>query len=255
MEYNKRPRIIPCLLLQNGGLVKTTQFKNPRYLGDPRNVVKIFNDKEADELLLLDICATNEARGPNYELISEIASECFMPLGYGGGVTSVEQVQKLICTGLEKVVINTAAVKDSKLITESSEVIGSQSVVVSIDIRKRRFSKGYEVCSHSGKKRTGLDPLAFAKKMENAGAGELFINFIDRDGMMQGYDCSYVSEISNVVGIPVVVCGGAGGVTDLASAIEAGASAASAGSMFVFQGKLKAVLISFPSSQDLSLIK
>ena len=252
MVYKIRSRIIPTLLLSNGGLVKTKKFKDPRYLGDPRNIVKLFNDKEADELVLLDISATNERREPNFELISEIVSECFMPLGYGGGVTKVDHVTRLISLGIEKVVINSAAVTNSLLISKSAKIVGSQSVVVSLDVKKRRIFGGYEVCTHSGCKRTGRDPLSFAKEMQHAGAGELFVNFIDRDGMMNGYDIAYVNEITSSVGIPVIVCGGAGSVSDLKEVTLAGASGAAAGSLFVFHGKHKAVLISFPSQTELS---
>lgn len=252
MRYHKRARIIPCLLLKNTGLVKTTKFKDPKYLGDPRNVVKIFNDKEADELVLLDITATLEANSPKFDLISEIASECFMPLAYGGGIRTVDEVKRLIGIGIEKVVINSSAVANPRLIEEIAKVIGSQSVVVSIDVKQSFISRRYEVYTHSGTKGTHLDPVFFAKQMEGAGAGEIFLNSIDRDGSMKGYDLDLIKKVVQAVRIPVVACGGAGNVRDLAEAIHVGASAASAGSMFVYQGKLKAVLISFPSPQELT---
>lgn len=252
MTQFKRTRIIPCLLLKNTGLVKTVRFKTPTYLGDPRNVVKIFNDKEADELVLLDITATLEGRGPRFDLIGEIASECFMPLGYGGGIRNVEEVKRLIGIGIEKVIVNSSAVGNPLLIEETAKVIGSQSVVVSIDVRQKFITRRYELCTHSGTKGTGLDPVEFARQMEQAGAGEILLNSIDRDGVMNGYDLDLISRVAQAVRIPVVACGGAATVTDLAQAIHVGASAAAAGSMFVFQGKLKAVLISFPAPQALN---
>lgn len=252
MSHYKKARIIPCLLLKNTGLVKTTKFKDPRYLGDPRNAVKIFNDKEADELVLLDITATLAGAPPKFDLIAEIASECFMPLAYGGGIRTVDEVQRLIGIGIEKVVINSAAVSNPQLIEAAARVIGSQSVVASIDVRQSFISRRYEVFTHSGTKGTRLDPVAFARQMESAGAGEIFLNSIDRDGLMKGYDIDLVSKVAQAVRVPVVACGGAGTVRDLAEVVRAGASAASAGSMFVFQGKLKAVLISFPLPQELT---
>ena len=252
MSRLRQARIIPCLLLNNNGLVKTTKFKKPVYLGDPRNVVKIFNDKEADELVLLDISATAQGRGPRIDLIQEIASECFMPLAYGGGIRSVEDVKKVISCGLEKVVINSSAITKPAFIEKVASEVGSQSVVVSIDVRQRGFFNKYEVHTHCGKKRTKLDPVTVARQMEAAGAGEILLNSIDRDGTMSGYDLSLINQVVNAVGIPVVACGGASNVNDLAKAVKiGGASAASAGSMFVFQGKLKAVLISFPTPHEL----
>lgn len=252
MSQFKRTRVIPCLLLKNTGLVKTTKFKDPRYLGDPRNVVKIFNDKEADELVLLDITATCEGRGPRFELIGEIASECFMPLAYGGGITSLDEVKRLIGIGIEKVVLNSAAVANPGLVEATARVIGSQSVVVSMDVKQKFLTRRYEVHTHSGTRGSGLDPVAFARRMEEAGAGEIFLNSVDRDGTMSGYDLDLVRSVVQAVRIPVVACGGAAAVEDLARVIHVGASAASAGSMFVYQGKLKAVLISFPAAPELN---
>jgi cyclase len=254
MKKNSSPRVIPCLLLRNTGLVKTVKFKDPTYLGDPRNIVRIFNDKEADELALLDITATVESRPPRLDLIKEIASECFMPLAYGGGVKRVSEVEKIIGIGIEKVVINTAGVEDPRLIEESARVVGSQSLVVALDVRKRPITRRYEVCTHSGRLFTGLDPVTCAKRMEDAGAGEILLNSIDRDGTMTGYDLALVQQVATAVRIPVIACGGASTISDFGAAVKAGASAVAAGSIFVFQGRYKAVLISFPTAQDLAAV-
>ncbi len=246
-----RPRVIPCLLLKNQGLVKTVRFKDPKYLGDPINIVKIFNDKEVDELVFLDIAATVEGREPPYALLEDIASEAFMPLGYGGGIRSLDQVRTILGLGVEKVVINTSAFENPGLVSEAAGLVGSQSVVVSMDVRKTFWGK-YEVCTRGGRKATGLDPMAFAAEMERLGAGELVLNSIDRDGTMKGYDLDLIRAVTGRVNIPVVACGGAGSVADLAAAVKEGrASAAGAGSMFVFHGPHRAVLISYPKDEDL----
>ena len=245
-----RPRVIPCLLLKNEGLVKTVKFKDPKYLGDPINIVRIFNDKEVDELIFLDILATVENRRPNFELLGKITSECFMPLGYGGGIRTLEDVKQLLAMGVEKIVLNTSAVENPSLIRASADYAGSQAVVISLDVRKTLLGK-YEVYTRGGKKGTGLDPVKFAVEMEKQGAGELFLNSIDRDGTMQGYDLELVRRVADSVTVPVVACGGAGNVQHLAEAIQAGASAAAAGSMFVFQGPLRGVLISYPAQEEL----
>ena len=245
-----RPRVIPCLLLKNEGLVKTVKFKDPKYLGDPINIVRIFNDKEVDELIFLDIIATVENRPPNFEILGKITSECFMPLGYGGGIRTLEDVRKLLAIGVEKIVLNTSAVENPSLIRAVADYAGSQAVVISIDVKKTMFGK-YEVYTRSGRKATGLDPVKFAVEMEKQGAGELFLNSIDRDGTMQGYDLELVRRVADSVTVPVVACGGAGNIQHLAEAIQAGASAAAAGSMFVFQGLLRGVLISYPAQQEL----
>ena len=245
-----RPRVIPCLLLKNEGLVKTVKFKDPKYLGDPINIVRIFNDKEVDELIFLDITATVENRPPNFDLLSKITSECFMPLGYGGGIRTLEDVKKLLAIGVEKIVLNTSAVENPTLIRVAADYAGSQAVVISMDVKKTLLGK-YEVYTRGGKNGTGLDPVKFAVDMEKQGAGELFLNSIDRDGTMQGYDLELVRRVADSVTIPVVACGGAGNVQHLADAIQAGASAAAAGSMFVFQGPLRGVLISYPAQEEL----
>lgn len=249
-----RPRVIPVLLLKGEGLVKTVRFKDPKYLGDPINIVRIFNDKEVDELIFLDITATNEGRQPPFEILAKITSECFMPLGYGGGIHSMEDVKALLGIGIEKVIMNTCAVEDPAFITEVAEYAGSQAVVVSMDVKKGFLGK-YEVFTHSGRKGTGLDPVQHALEMEKRGAGELFLNVIDRDGMMQGYDLDLIRRVADTVHLPLVACGGAGDIRHLAEAIQqGGASAAAAGSLFVFQGPLRGVLISYPSQDELRTI-
>jgi len=244
-------RVIPCLLLKGRGLVKTVRFKDPKYIGDPINAVRIFNDKEVDELVFLDITATIENRKPQFDLIADIATECFMPFGYGGGIRSLDDAKRILKLGAEKIVVNTFALENPGFIREASEVFGSQSVVVSMDV-KRKSSGEYALYSHSGTRNTGVDPLEFAKKVEELGAGELFVNSIDRDGTMQGYDVELIKLISENVDLPVIACGGAGKLQDLQEAIELGkASAVSAGSMFVFHGPHRAVLINYPSQADL----
>lgn len=236
--------MVPCLLIQNQALVKTVRFKNPKYVGDPVNAVKIFNEKEVDELVLLDITATFEKRKPNFNLIAHIASEAFMPLGYGGGVQDVSDMKQLFSLGIEKIVINSYAVENPSFIKQASQLFGSQSIVVSIDVRKSIFGK-YRVFTHNGSKNTRLEPVSFAQKIEKMGAGEILLTSIDRDGTMQGYDLDLIKSVSQSVNIPVIVCGGAGKKEDFAKAITAGASAVAAGSMFVFCGKHRAVLISY----------
>lgn len=248
------PRVIPCLLLCNAGLVKTVKFKDPKYLGDPINIVKIFNDKEVDELVFLDIIATVDGRRPPFELLEKVASEAFMPLGYGGGIRTLEDVKTILGLGIEKVVINSYAVENPSFITAVADFAGRQSVVVSIDVKKTFWGK-YEVRTHRGIRKTGLDPVEFATKMEIAGAGELILCSIDRDGTMKGYDINLISRVTSAVHIPVVACGGSRTIQDLGSAVkQGGASAAGAGSMFVFQGPHRAVLISYPAYSEIETI-
>lgn len=239
------PRFIPCLLLLNNGLVKTIKFRKETYLGDPINIVKIFNDKEVDELVFLDINATVEKRQPPFQLIEKIASEAFMPLGYGGGIRNLDDVKTILGLGIEKIIINAHAVENPTFVSDVANFAGNQSTVVSIDVKKNFLGK-YEVRIHRGAKQTGLDPVAFAKTMEQQGAGELMLCSIDRDGTMQGYDIDLIKRITSAVKIPVVACGGARTIQDLSAAIKkGGASAAGAGSMFVFNGPHRAVLISY----------
>jgi cyclase len=246
----KRVRIIPALLIQKGGLVKSVRFRNHQYVGDPINTVKIFNEKEVDEIVVLDISATAEKRPPDIAKIREIASEAFMPLGYGGGITTLDEIKMLIASGVEKAILNTAALNNPALIGEGARYVGSQSIVVSIDVKKNLWGK-YKVYGRNGSKDTGEDPVAFARRMEEAGAGELLLNSIDRDGTFQGYDTALIAAVSAAVNIPVVALGGAGSTDDLGEAIRAGASAASAGSLFVFQRPHRAVLVSYPTQTEL----
>jgi cyclase len=245
-----RARIIPVLLLRGNGLVKTRRFKDPVYVGDPVNAVRIFSEKEADELVVLDIDASREGREPNYELVSEIAGECFMPVAYGGGVGSLAQIRRLIRCGIEKVVINSAAVESTEIVREASAVFGSQAVVGAIDVR-RTLLGGYRVFAVSGTRETKLKPEEHASRLVAAGAGEIFLNDIDNDGQMQGYDLALIRKVSGRVDVPVVACGGAGNMEHMKRALsEGGASAVAAGSMFVFQGKRRAVLINYPGDPE-----
>lgn len=246
-----RTRVIPCLLLKNRGLVKTVRFKNPTYLGDPINAVKIFNDKEVDELMFLDINATVEKREPPFKLISEIASECFMPFCYGGGIKSLKDIQSILNLGVEKISINSYATENPQFVRAAAELVGRQSIVVSLDV-KTHLSGQYEVFAYGGKKPTGLNPVQFAIRMEEMGAGEILLNSIDRDGTMAGYDLELIKSVAESVSIPVVACGGAGKLEDFTDAVKrGGASAVAAGSLFVFQGRLRGVLINFPSPKEL----
>jgi len=246
-----RYRVIPCLLLHNQGLVKTTKFKDPTYLGDPVNIVRILNDKEVDELVFLDIATTIEKRKPPIQYISQIAQECFMPLGYGGGIRTLDDVKEILSLGVEKIIINSYAFENPTFIRKAADMVGSQSIVVSIDVKKSFIGK-YQVHTHGGSKNTRIDPVNHAVNMEKAGAGELLLNSIDCDGMMLGYDLDLIKKVSDAVNIPVVACGGASGMTDLVNAVKTGGAAAvAAGSMFVFHGKHRAVLISYPSRKDI----
>ncbi len=245
-----RPRIIPCLLIHEGGLVKTVNFKDPKYVGDPINAVKIFNEKEADELVVLDIDATLTGAEPDYKLIADLAAECRMPLCYGGGVRTAEQAKRIIGLGVEKVAISAAAVSDLDLVTRVAEAVGRQSVVVVLDVRKKAglFAKGYELRTHNGQKTHKLDPIAFAKQVQNAGAGEVVVNSIDRDGEMKGYDLELAKVFRSELRIPMTFLGGAGSHQDLTDLFKmCGVVGAAAGSLFVFKGQYRAVLINYPS--------
>jgi len=230
--------------------VKTIKFKNPTYIGDPINAVRIFNDKEVDELVFLDITATLENRTPQMDLIHNIATECFMPFAYGGGVHSIDTASKILKMGSEKIIFNSTAT-DLELIGKAANRFGSQSVVVSIDVKRTRIG-GIRVFTHSGTVNTGYNPTEFAKMVESAGAGEIFLNSIDYDGTMKGYDIGLIKSVTSVVNIPVVACGGAGNLEHFKEAIvNGGASAVSAGSMFVFHGPHRAVLINYPTQDQL----
>jgi cyclase len=244
-------RVIPCLLLRNKGLVKTVRFKDSVYVGDPINAVRIFNEKEVDELIFLDIDATVDKKEPSFGLIRKIAGECFMPFSYGGGISTLQQIEEIIKSGSEKIIINTKAFQKKNFIREAATRFGSSTIVVSIDVKKR-FVDGYTVWVNGGRLNTGNKPVEYAKEMEDQGAGEIFINSIDRDGTMEGYDLELLKSVSSAVTIPVIACGGAGSLNDLGLAVkEGGASAVAAGSFFVFQGKRKAVLITYPSYNEI----
>lgn len=246
-----RPRIIPCLLVQNRGLVKTVQFGSPKYVGDPINAVRIFNEKEVDELFVVDIDASAHNREPDYSLIRNLAAECRMPLCYGGGVKSVEQIQNIVSLGVEKVAISSAAIHDSKLVSDAAEKIGTQSIVVVMDVKKSGSGGRYELYTHNGRKATGLGPAEFARKIERLGAGEVVINAIDRDGVMKGYDLDLVTQVREAISLPLTVLGGAGSLKDIAGLIRSfGIIGAAAGSLFVFKGVYRAVLINYPSRAE-----
>ncbi len=246
-----RPRIIPCLLVRNGGLVKTVQFGDSKYVGDPINAVRIFNEKEVDELIVLDISATTGEREPDYNLIKNLAAECRMPFCYGGGVTTADQLQYIVSLGVEKVAISAAATKNPDLISQAASRVGNQSVVIVMDVKKAGILRRHEIFIHNGKVKTGLDPVAFATTAEKLGAGEIVINSIDRDGCMKGYDLSLVKKVREAVSLPVTALGGAGSLDDLAQVIKGcGVSGAAAGSLFVFKGKYRAVLINYPSTVE-----
>jgi imidazole glycerol-phosphate synthase subunit HisF len=247
----KIKRIIPCLLLRNNGLVKTVKFKESTYIGDPINTIKIFNEKEVDELFFLDIDATRMLKEPPYDLIHNIASECFMPFAYGGGIHSLQQIERIIKSGAEKVIINTQAYMGNNFLAEAVHQFGSSTIAVSIDAKKE-FLKGNIVYVKGGTLSTGITPVEYAKKIENEGAGEILINSIDRDGVMEGYDIELIKSISGSVRIPIIACGGAGNLNDFSLAVkEGGASAVAAGSFFVFHGKRRAVLITYPSYSEI----
>ncbi len=242
-----RPRIIPCLLVHQKGLVKTVQFKDHKYVGDPINAVRIFNEKESDELMVLDIDATVENREPDYMMIENLAKECRMPLCYGGGIKTVEQAQRVFSLGVEKIALSSAALSHPELITEIAGRVGNQSVVVVLDVKKKLLG-GYEVFTHNGRKGTGKNAVDFAIKMEQAGAGEVVINSIDQDGTMKGYDMNLAGKVRKSISLPLTVLGGAGTLQDIGKLIaEYGIIGAAAGSLFVFKGVYKAVLINYPS--------
>ena len=243
-------RVIPCLLLQNEGLIKTLKFAKPKYIGDPINAIRIFNDKEVDELIVLDIDASKDERDPNFTLIEKFASECFVPLCYGGGIRSVQQAQQLFALGIEKICLQTAALDDPKIITEIANRFGRQSVVASVDIKKNLLGEHQIYRSVDGKK-VKQPWLQCLQQLVNAGAGEVIVNSVDRDGTMAGMDLELIREAASAVTVPLIAMGGAGSLSDMKSAINAGASAVSAGAFFVFQGPHRAVLITYPDYREL----
>ncbi|HNT55150.1 MAG TPA: AglZ/HisF2 family acetamidino modification protein [Anaerolineaceae bacterium] len=248
-----RTRVMPCLLLQQGALVKTVQFRKPGYIGDPINAVRIYNEKEVDELVFLDISATPAGHGPPLGTLREIAGECFMPLAYGGGVRTIEDIREILRIGIEKVVINTHAVEDPTFIRAAADQFGSQSIVVSMDVRHRLLG-GYQVFTRGARQATGLDPVAWADRVQDLGAGEILLTSIDRDGTQSGYDIELLERVCRAVDLPVIASGGAGSLADFAAAVKAGASACAAGSMVVYFGRNRAVLINFPTRSELESV-
>ena len=245
-----RPRIIPCLLIQGGGLVKTTGFASPKYVGDPINAIKIFNEKEADEIIVLDIDATVQKRNPNERLIAQFAAECRMPLCYGGGIRTPEQAKRIISLGVEKVSLSAAAFETPDIISEIASAIGSQSVVVVLDVRRTK-SGSFMVFTHNGTKKTGIDLTRAAREAEQRGAGEIVVNSVDRDGLMAGYDLEAARIVREATRIPVTLLGGAGSLNDINELVRiCGIVGAAAGSLFVFKGAYRAVLINYPTVEQ-----
>jgi imidazole glycerol-phosphate synthase subunit HisF len=240
------PRVIPCLLLRGSGLVKTVRFADPKYVGDIVNAVKIFNDKEVDEIIILDV-----GRRINWDLVTSTASEAFMPMCYGGGITSIDEIKRLLKAGIEKVSINTAAHEDPRLIETAARTFGSQSIVAGIDVKKGFLGRA-QVVTHAGKRKQSVDPVKWAKSVERAGAGEILLTSVDRDGTQSGFDLELVRQVTSAVRIPVIACGGAGTLQHFSEAIQSGASAVAAGSMFVFHGPHRAVLITYPPRAELT---
>lgn len=245
------PRIIPNLLIHKNGLVKTVNFTNPKYVGDPLNAVKIFNEKSVDELIITDIDVTFNQSEPNYGLIEKLANESRMPLCYGGGIKNISQAKKIFSLGVEKVAISSSVIENPNIVTDLAQSVGSQSVVVVLDIKKKYFSNSYELFTHNGTKKTGINPLKFIEKIKNKGVGELVINSIDRDGTMKGYDLKIIDQVRKITTLPLTVLGGAGSLEDIGNLIKKYTIiGAGAGSIFVFKGKYKAVLINYPNDQE-----
>lgn len=245
-----RTRVIPCLLLKNRGLVKTVSFADPRYIGDPINAVRIFNEMEVDELLLLDIEASRKGKEPDFEFVQDIISEAFMPIAYGGGIRKVEQAQRLVILGVEKVVINSGALQNFNLVRDIVEQLGSSSTVVAVDVKKDWLGR-YRVFDTPRGKVTDRDPLEYIHGAVTAGAGEIFINDVAREGTGKGYDLNLLGMITSATSVPVIACGGAGTLEHFREAADAGASAVAAGSMFVYMGKHRAVMINYPEQRIL----
>lgn len=246
-------RVIPVLLLKDNGLVKTYKFGNPRYIGDPINTIRIFNDKEVDELIILDIEASKNGREPNYKMINQLAGECFMPLCYGGGIRTIEQAKKIFALGIEKICIQTAALEDLKLVSDIAARFGSQSVVISVDV-KRNFWGRYTLYKSAENKIIPLSWQDFIKKAVDAGIGEVILNAVDRDGTLEGPDLKLITQANNGLSVPLIALGGIGKLSDIKAAVDAGASAVAAGAFFVFHGPYRSVLISYPSYHDLEVL-
>jgi cyclase len=247
------PRCIPVLLLQNGALVKTVQFRSPKYIGDPLNAVRIFNEKEVDELVFLDLDASTKGTPIPFQLLEEIAGECFMPLSYGGGIKTIEDIRRIIQLGIEKVIIGTEAVENPTFVKQAVTEFGSSSICVSLDIQKNAAGE-YRLYTRSGTKLIDQDPVEYAKKLEELGVGELLSHSIDREGTRMGFDLDLISALRKAINIPIIASGGAGTLEHLCEGVQSGATAVAAGSMFVFHGKHQAVLISYPDRDSLKKI-
>lgn len=246
-----QPRVIPCLLIRGNGLVKTRKFKDAVYVGDPVNAMRIFSDKEVDELVVLDIDASREGREPNYELIEEMAGEAFMPVAYGGGVRTLDQIRRLIRSGIEKIVVNSAAIESTNVLRSAADMYGSQAIVGAVDVKKTLLGS-YRVVAKSATQDAKVKLEDHVQHLVSAGVGEIFLNSVDRDGMMTGFDVPLIRSVTEAVSVPVVACGGAGTVSHLVDAVkDGGASAVAAGSMFVFHGKHRAVLINYLKPSEL----
>jgi cyclase len=238
-------------LVKNGGLVKTVQFTQPKYVGDPINAVRIFNEKEVDELVVIDIDATAQNREPDYNMIRNLAAECRMPLCYGGGVKTADQIQNIISLGVEKVAISSAAIHTPELVSQAARRLGNQSIVIIMDVKKTGSPAGYELVTHNGTRQTGIDPVPFAKIMENNGAGEIVVNSVDNDGIMKGYELPIIRAVRESIKLPMTVLGGAGSLEDISGVIRKfGTIGVAAGSLFVFKGKFRAVLINYPNRNE-----
>lgn len=245
-----RPRIIPCLLVKNKGLVKTVNFKNPKYIGDPINAVRIFNEKQVDEMVVFDIDAAAEKRGPDFKMIEYLASQCRMPLCYGGGITTEDDAKRIFSLGVEKIAVSSVAIEKPEMVCNVAQQVGSQSVIVVIDVKKNASGK-YEIFTHNGTRPTGKEPVAFARMMEDYGIGEIAVNSIDNDGVMKGYDFELIDSVRKAVTVPMMVLGGAGTIDDIGKLIDRyGIIGAAAGSLFVFKGVYKAVLINYPNPSE-----
>ena len=244
-----RPRIIPCLLVRKKGLVKTEKFKEGKYVGDPINAVKIFNEKEVDELMIIDIDASSYNREPDFDLIKNVALESRMPLCYGGGVKTADHVRRIVSLGAEKVAVSSVALDNIDVLKEMCIAVGSQSVVVIIDVKKKLLG-GYQIVTHNAKRNRKKKLLDFIKELDEIGIGEIVINSVDNDGMMKGYDFKLLDQVRNTTNTPISILGGAGHLDDIQEAINRyGIIGVAAGSLFVFKGKYKAVLINYPSHE------
>ena len=245
------PRIIPCLLVHNKGLVKTIKFKEPKYVGDPINAVKIFNEKEVDELIVLDIDATSKNKEPDYKMIENLASECRMPLCYGGGIKTTAQAKRIFALGVEKIAMSSAVIDAPEIIAEIAAQVGAQSMVVVLDIKKRLLGSKYDIYTHNGKMKHSINLFDFVQKLEKLGVGEIIVNSIDNDGVMKGYDMDLIAKVKSQLSIPMTILGGAGSLEDIERVIaQHKIIGMAAGSLFVFKGKYRAVLINYPSYEE-----